>query len=194
MSSGPKATGQAELLQPVDGAQAGLGAQVGVAEHVVDAGGPGQQQLGALELGPDPGHLPGQVATGRSHQPLAPLEQGQVLAHAAEQRLRQVGVGVGQPGQDHPAVVADHLGVGEAGRHLGERPGGQDLAVGEGDRSVSKVPGRPHRQHIAAADDGGSVHQGPPLSSMGLYGGRRALRWQTTSLGSAAGQSCSDGN
>jgi hypothetical protein len=134
------------------------------------------------------------MAAGRGHEPLAPLKQAQVLAHAGNQRLRQVGVASDQPGQDHPTVVADHLGVGEAGRHLGERPGRQDLGVGEGDRSVSQVPGRPHRQHMAAADDGGSVHQGTPLSSMGLYGGRRALRWQTTSLGSAAGQSCSDGN
>jgi hypothetical protein len=43
---------QPHRLQPVDRPQAGQRALVGVAEHVVDAGDPRQQQLGALSMAP----------------------------------------------------------------------------------------------------------------------------------------------
>jgi hypothetical protein len=130
-----------------------------VAEHVVDAGDPGQQQLGALQHGPGHGHLPAQVAADRGHDLGQPLQQGQLLAHARDQPLREVGVGVDQPGQHHPVVVADHLGAGEAGPDLGGRAGRQHLAAGEGDRAVLEVAGRPHGQQVPGTNHNDLVHQ-----------------------------------
>src|SRR4029453_3062998 len=68
-------------------------------------------------------------------------------------------MGVHQPGQHDPAVVADHLGVGEAGHQLGGGADVQDLAVGEGDSTVLQVAGRPHGQQVPATNHYDLVHQ-----------------------------------
>jgi ABC-type microcin C transport system duplicated ATPase subunit YejF len=109
------------------------------------------------------------VAAGRDDDRRQPFQQGQVLAHVWEQRLRQVGVGVDQPRQHHPVAVADHLGAREPGRHLGEGPDGQHLAGGEGDRAVLQVAGRPHGQQVPATDDNDLFH-GHSLGSAAVDG------------------------
>jgi hypothetical protein len=70
-----------------------------------------------------------------------------------------MGVGVDQPGQHHPVVVAGHLGAGEAAGQLLEGPDGQDLAAGEGDRPALQLPGRAHGQHVPAADHADPAHE-----------------------------------
>jgi hypothetical protein len=77
-----------------------------------------------------------------------------------------MGVGVDQPRQHHPPLVADHLGLGMAGRDLGERSHLQYLAAGEGDRAVLQVAGRPHGQHVPAANHADLAHR-PLLGGRG---------------------------
>src|SRR5215208_1876537 len=68
-------------------------------------------------------------------------------------------VAVDQPREDDPRVVADNLSVREPPGQVLERTNGQDLAAGEGDRTVAQVTGCGHGEHVPAMHNGDGVHR-----------------------------------
>ena len=78
--------------------------------HVGEAGDAGADHLGAGQLGAQAHEIRrDELALHRHHVAQQPHVQAQVVGQAAQQGHGRVGVGVDQPGHQHPAAAVDHL-------------------------------------------------------------------------------------
>ncbi len=149
---------QADLLERVDRAEAGVGSGVHVAELVVDGGDAAGEELDGLHPGAGTGHVPVEVQRGGDDDRRRPLEQGEGLTHSRDQPLGEVGVGVDQARGDDAVGVSDHDGRGVGGAQVGPRTDGGDQIVHDEHGAVADVALRSHRQDVAGPDEGGRGH------------------------------------